>query len=99
MKHVNVAIHRFFSFRPAGGAGRRLLGPGRSSDDIALQELHPAHDCAERLHPLPGGAAVRSDHEASDKRTERPVEDELAPGTLPPRLPSSSSSSSQKPGP
>lgn len=64
------------AFRPAGGAGGGLLGPGRAGDDVALQELHPADDRAERVRALPGGAAVRSHHQASDERTEGPVEDE-----------------------
>lgn len=61
---------------PAGGASRGLLRPGHAGDDVTLQELHPAHDRTERVRPLPGGAAVRSDHQAGDERTEGPVEGE-----------------------
>lgn len=64
------------SLCPAGGASGGLLRPGRAGDDITLQELHPAHDRPERVRPLPGGAAVRSDHQAGDERTEGPVEGE-----------------------
>lgn len=64
------------SLCPAGGASGGLLRPGRAGDDITFQELHPAHDCPERVRPLPGGAAVRSDHQAGDERTEGPVEGE-----------------------
>lgn len=67
------------SIRPAGGAGRGLLGPGRAGDDVALQELHPADDGAECVRPLPGGAAVRPHHQAGDERTKGPVEDDLIP--------------------
>lgn len=67
------------SIRPAGGAGRGLLGPGRAGDDVALKELHPADDGAECVRPLPGGAAVRPHHQAGDERTEGPVEDDLIP--------------------
>lgn len=58
-----------------GGTSRRLLRPGRAGDDITLQELHPVHDRTECVRPVPGGAAVRSNHQASDERTEGPIED------------------------
>lgn len=61
---------------PAGGASRRLLGPRRAGDNLAIQKLHPAHDRTERVWLLPGRAAVWSHHQASDERTEEPIEDD-----------------------
>lgn len=48
--------------QPIGGASRGLLRPSSAGDDVTIQKLHPADDCSECVHPLPGGAAVRSFH-------------------------------------
>lgn len=93
---TSLLLQPLLSVWPAGGAGGRLLGPGRAGDDVPVQELHPAGDGAQRVRALPGGAAVRTPHQARDQRTEGPVEGVamVTPPELLRRLASSSSSSS-----
>lgn len=67
-------LYLLFSVWPAGGASRGLLRPGRTGDDLPIQELHPAGDHAQRVRALPGRSDLRPPHQAGDERTEGPVE-------------------------
>lgn len=65
-----------------GGTSWRFLGPRCASHDITFKELHPVHDRAGRVPPLPRGAAVWPHHQTCDQRAERQVERGCRPSTI-----------------